>query len=313
MAAYATRRSGSSFVPRGYVSPASDHAAGLDLTVVIAAYDAAATIDEQLDALEAERWTGAWEVLVVDNGSTDATAALVDARAARWPRLRRVPATDRRGPAYARNTGARAARGRALAFCDADDEVGPGWVAAMGTALGDHRFVCGPVELTTLNPTWLADSRGTTGTREAARFDGRFPFASSCNLGIDRETFLAMGGFDEDLLVGEDIDLSMRLHCAGTLLVFAPAAVVHYRYRPTLRSTYERAVAYGAARPVIAERWRARAGEQVSRTAGVRNWAWLMRHSPLLRSRAGRARWLWVAGQRVGSLRGSWRVGRVYL
>lgn len=285
----------------------------MDLTVVIAARDAEATLGEQLDALTSQAWDGAWEVLVVDNGSTDATRAMVETAARTWTSLRLVVATDGVGPAYARNVGARVASGRALAFCDADDVVAPGWIAAMGTALSTATFVCGPVDLDALNPAWLAASRGSTGTTEAAVFEGRFPFASSCNLGIDRAVFLDARGFDEDLMVGEDIDLSMRLHCAGVDLAFVPAALVHYRYRPTLASTFDRAVAYGAARPLIAERWRARTGDEVARTRGLRNWAWLVRHADLLRSRAGRARWLWVAGQLLGTLRGSCQVRRLYL
>src|SRR6476469_9739853 len=101
----------------------------VDLTVVIAARDAQATLGEQLDALSAQEWDGAWEVLVVDNGSSDATCPMVEAAAATWPALRLLVATDGVGPAFARNTGARAAAGRGLVFCDADDVVAPGWVA----------------------------------------------------------------------------------------------------------------------------------------------------------------------------------------
>src|SRR5690349_1945599 len=107
----------------------------VDLSIVIAARDAAATLGEQLDALATQVWDGTWEVLVVDNGSTDATCAIVRAAARQWPGLRLVEATDGVGPAYARNVGSRSATGRSLAFCDADDVVAPGWVAAMGGAL----------------------------------------------------------------------------------------------------------------------------------------------------------------------------------
>jgi glycosyltransferase involved in cell wall biosynthesis len=286
----------------------------VELSVVIAARDAAVTLGEQLDALEAQEWDGAWEVLVVDNGSTDATCAIVRQAAARWPALRLVEATAGVGPAYARNAGARLATGRSLAFCDADDVVAPGWIAAVGAALRTEEFVCGPVDIVTLNPPWLAASRGTTGTAAAAVFEGRFPFASSCNLGIRRDRFLDANGFDEDLLAGEDIDLSMRLFCAGIELAYVDEALVRYRYRPTLRSTFDRAVAYGRARPLISERWRARRrGEDAPRWRGARNYAWLVRHAPLLTSRAGRARWLWVAGQLVGTVVGSRRVRRLYL
>lgn len=283
------------------------------VSVVIAAHNAEATLGEQMSALLAQDWDSNWEILVVDNASTDSTAQLVQRVIATSSRVRLVEASDGRGPAYARNVGADHALGRSLAFCDADDLVAPGWIAAMGTALSVSPFVAGPVELDRLNPPWLAASRGATGTATLAWFDERFPFASSCNLGIDRALFLESGGFDETLHVGEDIELSMRLSINGVELVFASGALVHYRFRPTMWATFDRAIAYGAARPVIAERWRALGGAAVSRRKGLRNWAWLIRHVGELCSRAGRARWLWVAGQRLGSLRGSWRERRLYL
>ena len=155
------------------------------LSVVIAAYDAADTLGEQLDALVDQEWSGGWEIVVVDNASTDATPDLVRAVAVEHPRVRLVRAVDGRGPAYARNAGARAAAGVALAFCDADDVVAPGWVAAMGAALAEHEFVCGPVELARLNPTWLvgrgeppAPSRPPS-SRTASRSPARATWAST--------------------------------------------------------------------------------------------------------------------------------------
>ena len=208
--------------------PAVD-ATDVALSVVIAAHNAADTIGAQLVALLAQKCDRAWEIVVVDNASTDATRAIVTAVSAGHARVRVVEATHGRGPAYARNVGARAARGRALAFCDADDIAGPVWVATMADALAVHAFVSGPLELARLNAAWLVDSRGSFGTTGPTRFEDRFPFASSCNLGIHRNVFLDLGGFEESLPVGEDIDLSMRLSGRGTDLTFAPGAVVHYR------------------------------------------------------------------------------------
>lgn len=294
----------------------TDALSGLEppaVSVVIPAYNAAATLGEQLDALTAQAWSGTWEIVVVDNGSTDSTPELVDRESRTCPQLRLVSATDGTGPSYARNVGARHARGRSLAFCDADDVVAPGWLAAVGDALATNEFVCGPVELRELNPPWLWESRGTAGTDAATWFDDQFPFASSCNVGINRARFLEQGGFDESLHIGEDIELSMRLHLQGVPLDFIADAIVHYRYRPTLWSTFERAIAYGAAHPTIAELWRARTGRRVARSKAFRNWLWLIRHLGLLRTQSGRGRWLWVAGKRLGALRGSLTVRRLYL
>jgi len=72
-----------------------------------------------------------WEVIVSNNGSTDETVAIVEQYQDKLPNLRIVDSSDQRGAAHARNVGALAAAGEALAFCDADDEVPAGvrlWV-----------------------------------------------------------------------------------------------------------------------------------------------------------------------------------------
>ena len=93
-----------------------------------------ATIGAQLEALANQSWPEAWEITQLLH-------------------LRLVDSSDRPGASHARNVGARAATAPALAFCDADDEVGPGWVAAMGNALVRHDFVaCLPDGLATPAP-----------------------------------------------------------------------------------------------------------------------------------------------------------------
>jgi glycosyltransferase involved in cell wall biosynthesis len=286
---------------------------GPDLSVVVPARDAAAVIGAQLAALSAQEWDGRWEVVVVDNGSADATASVVRAHMRQDPRVRLVSATGGTGPAHARNVGAQQAAAEAIAFCDADDVVAPGWLAAMGDALRDHAFVTGPLELDLLNPAWLAESRGRAFAGTRPTYDGLFPYASSCNVGLRREAFDRVGGFDETMPVGEDIDLSMRLWQAGIDLHFSAGALVHYRYRASLRAVFHQARVYGSVRPVLLERLRAAGHSTPAPMSGARNWLWLLRHLGSLRSRAGRARWLWVAGTRVGNAGASLRVRRLYL
>lgn len=287
-----------------------------ELSIVIPARDAAATIGEQLDALAAQSWSGGFEVIVVDNRCRDETAEIVRSRTQNHPFIRLETATARDGPGYARNVGAGVATGALLAFVDADDVVGDGWVGAMVEALRDHDFVTGPLELDRLNPRWLVGSRGGRHfAQETGLFEGIFPFASSCNMGIRRALFVSSGGFDESpfMAVGEDLDFSLRLWIAGVDLHFEPRAAIHYRYRPTLGSVYRQARAFGRSRPVIAKRLRSAGRPAPARSAGLRNWLWLARHVLMLRCDAGRARWLWVAGSRIGSLEGSLRQRTLYL
>src|SRR5690349_18587996 len=101
------------------------------LSVVIPCYNSATTLGDQLTALAGQRTRYSWEVLIADNGSRDDTVAVATAFRNRMPLLRIVDASSRRGAAYARNAGARAACGAALLFCDADDVMGEGYLEAM--------------------------------------------------------------------------------------------------------------------------------------------------------------------------------------
>lgn len=69
-----------------------------------------------------------------------------------------IDASDKKGAAHARNVGASVTKGEALAFCDADDEVAPGWVAAMGEVLSKYDFIAGRNQHWKLNEFWLVKS-----------------------------------------------------------------------------------------------------------------------------------------------------------
>jgi len=90
------------------------------VSVVTPVWNAAATLAETVASVRAQS-RGDWEMLIVDDGSTDGSRALAAALAAAEPRIRTLGWEDRRGPAAARNAGIRAARGRYLSFLDADD------------------------------------------------------------------------------------------------------------------------------------------------------------------------------------------------
>ena len=286
----------------------------IDLSVIIPARNEAATISAQLEALGAQDWTGTWEVVVVDNGSTDATAAMVTARGRIDGRVRLVAAAARAGLNYARNTGIDASRGTSFALCDADDIAAPGWVAAMGNALADHELVTGPLELDLLNPQWLADSRGRGDERGLPMFHGIFPTVHGNNMGMQRDAWDRIGRFDEDVLIGsDDVELSMRAWLAGTPVEFVPAACVHYRYRPEPRALWRQGRNYGRSRPLVVRRLRERGLACPSRIAGWRSWLWLVVALPRLRSQHGRATWLWVAANRWGQLEGSIRYRALFI
>jgi glycosyltransferase involved in cell wall biosynthesis len=284
-----------------------DHDQPIDLSIVIPAFNAAETLDQQLEALLTQEWSGRWEVLVANNGSTDGTTQVVERLARLDPRVRLIDASASSGASYARNCGIAAARASSIAFCDADDVVAEGWVAAIGSALREHPFVTGPQEYERLNPPWLWGLYGTLPAHQLQTFEGIFPFGPTANLGVRRSALDGVGGFDVSIDRYEDIDLCLRLWLAKVPLVFVPDAVVHYRYRQDLRSIWTQSIAYGAAAPAIARRLAAHRRPTPSRWRGLRRLLWLMRNAPRVRERRYRARWVVVAGTSIGRVKGSIR------
>ena len=285
----------------------------IELSVVIPAFNADATIGEQLEALTAQAWAGEWEVVVADNGSTDETARIVERFALADSRIRLVDAGEVSGPSFARNHGVEASRGTSIAFCDADDVVSDSWVRSMGEALREQAFVTGPQEFESLNPEWLWGIYGTRPAKELQTFEGIFPFGPGANLGVRRGDFESAGGFDCSMHTGEDIDVCLRLWLEGIQLMFVPDAVVHYRYRQDLRSLWKQAVSYGTTAPAIAKSLAEAGREYPSSWAGAKRWIWLVRRLPSLQTPSGRARWIVVAGTSLGRVVGSIHHRRVVL
>jgi len=274
------------------------------LSIVIPCYNSAATLAEQLSAIAAQVTRYSWEVLVADNGSRDNTVATANAFRDRIPDLRVVDATSRRGAAYARNAGARAARGAALLFCDADDVMGVGYLESMGGALERHQFVACRYDFQKLNTSWLAAARGGVGEGQEQGLAGGYchptlPYAGAGGLGIARSVHEAVNGFDMTLkaMAGqEDTDYCIRVQLAGTPLVFVPEAVMHVRYRGTVQGVFSQAWEWAESGAHV-QRRHAPQGQSASfsRTAYDlgRHLTWKLIR---VRSKSDIAQWIWLAG-----------------
>ncbi len=236
----------------------------LDVSVVIAARDAAATLPQQLDALAEQRTGQRWEVLVADNGSTDGTADLARAHAGRLPGLQVLDASAQRGAGPARNAAARTARGDVLLFCDADDVVGPGWVELMGSALREHEVAAGRLEWAQLNDEAARRSRALPQEHGLQHSEPLpwLPHASSSNLGVRADLFRRLGGFDADARFLQDTDLCWRAQLTGADLAYVPDAVVHMRLRQTLRGAWRQGRGNGMGQRWLAGRYGAVEAQQ---------------------------------------------------
>jgi O-antigen/teichoic acid export membrane protein/glycosyltransferase involved in cell wall biosynthesis len=291
--------------------PVSRRPAGeVDLSVVIPARNAASTIGAQLEALARQDWTGSWEVVIVDNGSTDDTVAAVEGFADRLPAVRIVSARARSSIPYARNRGVDAARGRLIAFCDADDEVGEGWLAAVASGLERYGAVGTPRDHMRLNEAWVRASREPPPTN--ALHDNWYPpylpHTAAGGMAVRRELHEAIGGFDESLSSCEDNDYCFRLQLRGVELGTVQGAVYHYRFRDTIGGIFRQAYWYSEQNARVQRMYRTRDAELPRRwTWPVKNLPALLKALPGVMRKGGRARFAWLLGWELGRLRGSIR------
>jgi glycosyltransferase involved in cell wall biosynthesis len=269
------------------------------ITVVVPARNAGAVLGGQLAALCAQTYEGEWEVLVADNGSSDDTAEVALAWAKRLPALRVLPASGTRGPGAARNAGARVAAGDLIAFCDADDRVMPGWLAACVRTLTNADVVAGATDITS-----LADPpEDETRYFHAGLF--RFlPAGLGANLAVRRDAFLDLGGFDEAMRVGEDIDFCWRSQLAGLRYADAPDALVVKRVPITTAEILRKTFLYGRSDVALYRRYRAKGmPRELDRLVTVPTW--LLRHPHFLLRTQSRRQWAWQGGTLAGRLAGS--------
>jgi len=212
------------------------------LSVVVATHNRAALLPRVVEAilnqtLPPERY----ELIVVDDGSTDGTEAL-GTELARGGRLRYVRQPNR-GVAAARNRGIREAHGEVVAFTDDDCLVPPEWLERLADGYTRHPEVVGVGGRIVAPPEVLRRSavarlehhvaRHVYGAGDAEALGGfECPAGGTNNMSYRRAALLAVGGFDEGfppLVWGEDADLKLRLTRAGGRLLYVPVAVVHLR------------------------------------------------------------------------------------
>src|SRR5437867_594656 len=286
---------------------------GKRLSVVIPCRNSADQLPRQLEALTREKWQGRWEVVIADNGSTDRTREVAEGFKDHLPHLLVVDASARRGASYARNVGARSASGEAFLFLDGDDEIAPGYLPAMADALARHDFVAAHRDSESLNAEWVRSSRRTHPNEGFRNFHGFLPHAGGNRIGVRRPIFESVGGFDENLLGGEDVDFCWRVQLAGIPLHLVSKATVRVRFRQSLPRIYKQARLSGRGDALLYCRYRAAGMPGRSIGAWMRDWLRLMRRLPCVRTMSDLARWVRRLGQCVGRLEGSLRYRVIYL
>ena len=207
------------------------------ISVVVATRDRPAALERCLTALAWQSALG-MEVVVVDDGSlrADAVVSVVartiesSERHDRGAFAARIVPGEGRGPAAARNLGARSAGGAVICFTDDDCVPGPLWAQRLATACGASEAAAGTTVAGPQAGRAAAASQLITRTLQVVSLQGdRLGFAPTCNLACRADIARALP-FDErfPLAAGEDRDWCARLTDTGAHLQFVPEAVVEH-------------------------------------------------------------------------------------
>lgn len=238
-----------------------------EVSVVIPCFNAASTLPLQLQALATQTGAPSFEVLVVDNRSTDGLSALVREWTPRAPfALRLVRAHAHQGASYARNVGIRESQAPYLMFCDADDAVSEFWVdhgrrCFETTPVWSGSAILLPDDVFELDLSGIRRAMGDDSSWIPPVFeqeDQAFPILMGGNFGATKSALMEVGGFDQSLpSVSEDNDLGFRLRCAGFSVPVAKTVRIAYRGKWDLATRRRLAYRSALAHALIASRYRA--------------------------------------------------------
>lgn len=232
-----------------------------DITVVIPAYNASTTIGLQLEALARQADAPRFDVVIVDNGSTDDLASAVAPYKGKV-QVRVVRAVERQGASYARNVGLVHATGPLVAACDADDVISQFWLRDMLAAIADADLISGSARwtpdssFTSVDSIWEDLDLEETGRAPAPQtIDADYPILMGGDCVMRVAAARALGGFDQSFVRGsEDVDFALRAVKAGLRVKTTPGARIAYRARPTSRSAVIREVRRAFMHTRLAER-----------------------------------------------------------
>jgi GT2 family glycosyltransferase len=220
--------------------------------VVVGAHNAARTLEGCLRSLEELRYPD-YEVLVVNDGSTDATEEI----ARRFPF--RCISTPNQGISAARNEGLRAATGEIVAYLDDDARPDPHWLRFLAASFlaTPHAGIGGP------NVAYPGDgliaecvANAPGGPVHVLLSDREAEHLPGCNAAFRKASLEAVGGFDPQFrAAGDDVDVCWRLRARGWTLGFIPGAVVWHHRRPSVRAYWRQQVGYGRAEALLERKW----------------------------------------------------------
>jgi GT2 family glycosyltransferase len=221
-------------------------------TVAVCSYNGSQTIRETLEGLERIEYPN-FEVIVINDGSKDATAAI----AAEYNY--RVITTENRGLSSARNVALRAAGGDIIAYLDDDAIPDPHWLHYLAETFRNVAYAAvGGPNIAPPNATTISDcvDNSPGNPVHVLITDEIAEHLPGCNMAIRKSALEAVDGFDPTFRVaGDDVDVCWRLQQRGWKLGFSPGAMVLHHRRHTIRGYWKQQKGYGSAEAFLENKW----------------------------------------------------------
>jgi len=222
------------------------------ISVVVCSYNGSRIIRDCLEGLQKLEYPN-FEVIVVDDGSKDTTAAIAHEYNFR------VISTEQRGLSHARNTGMKAATGEIIAYLDDDAYPDPHWLTYLAaTFLNTTCAGVGGPNIAPPGDGLIADcvANAPGGPVHVLLSDQEAEHIPGCNMAFGKACLEAIGGFDPQYRVaGDDVDVCWRLRQRGWTLGFNPAAMVWHHCRNSVRAYWKQQYGYGKAEALLEAKW----------------------------------------------------------
>ncbi len=233
-------------------TPFSSESSWPSVSVVVCVHNGAATLRDCLEGLSRVEYPD-FEIIVVDDGSTDGSAEIAaDFRC-------RVIRTANRGLSSARNTGLETATGEIVAYLDDDTRPDPHWLHYLAEVMRDGEYVgVGGPNLACPEDGEIADcvANAPGGPTHILLSDREAEHIPGCNMAFRKWALEEIGGFDPSFRVaGDDVDLCWRLQERGWKLGYSPAAVVWHHQRDSVGAYWRQQFGYGRAEALLETKW----------------------------------------------------------
>ncbi len=221
-------------------------------SVIVCTFNGSRTLSKCLESLLRLDYPN-YEVIVVNDGSTDTTAKIASNYGFR------VITTENRGLSSARNTGLNAATGEIVAYIDDDAHADPHWLRYLASTFMNtqHVGVGGP-NIAPPDDGLIAEcvAHSPGNPVHILLSDSEAEHIPGCNMAFRKSALAAIGGFDPQFCIaGDDVDVCWRLQQHGWTLGYSPGAMVWHHRRNSIRAYWKQQFNYGKAESFLEKKW----------------------------------------------------------